>query len=135
MSPFVRHYISQSTLRALLKTQFNFEIPDIDLSRVQGNITKATGRINAMVRGALAADENLIPEVQDRRSPAVPNKTDEPPKRKGRGPLTDQEVEDAIGPLLDYFNDTFRVLNETLSTEGERLCVFCGGRRWELMLF
>ncbi|KAM0747772.1 hypothetical protein T439DRAFT_304877 [Meredithblackwellia eburnea MCA 4105] len=124
MSPFIRHYLSQSTLKALVKTQFNFEIPDIDLSRVQGNITKATGKINAYVRGALAQDENalLIPSVEEYRqgqqgASVAATQQESMIKRKVKGPLTDQEVEDAIGPLLDYFNDTFRVLNETLSAE------------------
>ncbi|KAK4701807.1 hypothetical protein P7C70_g4424, partial [Phenoliferia sp. Uapishka_3] len=126
MSPFIRHYLSQSTLKTLLKTQFNFEIPDIDLSRVSGNITKATGKMTALVRGALTTDDSqlLIPSVEEYRSPpsqASARPVEPQQKKKGRGPLTDNEIEDAIGPLLDYFNDTFRVLNETLSAEAWEL--------------
>lgn len=116
MSPFVRHYISQPVLRALVKTQFNF---DIDLDRVRDDFSKATGKINALVRDALnTREQQLIPDVESHRNPGpqVPQKPGE--KKKGRGPLTDEEIEDAIGPLFDYFNVTFAVLSATLSPDG-----------------
>lgn len=89
---------------------------------MQGNITKATGKMTALVRGALTTDDSalLIPSVEEYHAPsqAAPTRAAEAARKRGRGPLTDNEIEDAIGPLLDYFNDTFRVLNETLSADG-----------------
>ena len=44
MSPFVRHYLSMNTLKALVKTSYNF---DIDLERVRGEYNKVSGKLNA----------------------------------------------------------------------------------------
>ncbi|KAI5481227.1 C2 domain protein [Pseudohyphozyma bogoriensis] len=128
MSPFVRNYISQHTLKGLVKKSYNF---DIDLDRVRGDLTKATGKINALVREALTVnqDRELIPDVHDYRNRVEAQKVGE--KRKVRVPLTDAEIEDAIGPLFDYFNDTFRVLATTLSTEAWELV---SSRLWKDIL-
>lgn len=118
MSPFVRHYLSQSTLRALLKTSYNF---DIDLDRVRGDFNKVSGKLNAYVRDALSntnPNTPLIPPVED-YSPHPQQSAPKGEKKKGRGPLTDQEIEDAIGDLFDYFNETFGTLKENLSQEGK----------------
>ena len=39
-------------------------------------------------------------------------------KKKGKGPLTDLEIENAIGDLLDYFEVTFATLKESLTPDG-----------------
>lgn len=118
MSPFVRHYLSQNTLKALVKTSFKL---DIDLDKVRGDITKVSGKLNAYVRDALNSNNNgnLIPPVYDEFNPAPVPLVKEGSRKKGKGPLTDQEIEDAIGDLFDYFNETFGTLQENLSQEGE----------------
>jgi hypothetical protein len=113
MLPFVRNYLSLNTLKGLIKTSYNF---DIDLERVRGDFNKVSGKLNAYVRDALSNTTSpLIPPVEDYS--ALPAAKVE--KKKGRGPLTDQEIEDAIGDLFDYFNETFGTLKEYLSQEGE----------------
>lgn len=105
-----------TTLKALVKTSYNF---DIDLDRVRGEYNKVSGKLNAYVRDALSSNSSpVIPPVEDEFAPPpVPQKGE---KKKGRGPLTDQEIEDAIGDLFDYFNETFGTLKENLSQEGAR---------------
>lgn len=118
MSPFVRHYISHSTLKALVKTSYNF---DIDLDKVRGDLGKVSSKVNAYVRDAISGPNYTIPPVQEESSNTAGQAPVSPAvdKRKGRGPLTDLEIEDAIGDLFDYFNDTFGTLKENLSQEGE----------------
>ncbi|SCZ94445.1 BZ3500_MvSof-1268-A1-R1_Chr12-2g03904 [Microbotryum saponariae] len=114
MSPFVRHYISRNTLKALVKTSYNF---DIDLDKVRGDVVKVGGKLNAYVRDAINGPSYTIPPVEEyghNETTASPSE-----KKKGRGPLTDLEIEDAIGDLFDYFNDTFGTLKTSLSQDGE----------------
>ena len=126
MSPFVRHYISHTTLKALVKTSYNF---DIDLDKVRGDLGKVSSKVNAYVRDAISGPNYTIPPVQEELglaagAPAPASPAQE--KKKGRGPLTDLEIEDAIGDLFDYFNDTFGTLKENLSQEGEYLMFGAG---------
>lgn len=115
MSPFIRHYLSLATLHSLVKTSYNF---DIDLERVRGDFNKVSGKLNAFVRDAISQNSSpVIPPVRDFDAPASPT-IQTTVKRKGKGPLTDQEIEDAIGDLFDYFNVTFATLMQNLSTEG-----------------
>lgn len=122
MSPFVRHYISQTTLKALVKTSYNF---DIDLDKVRGDLGKVGGKLNAYVRDAISGPSYVIPPVNEfhntQGGPVSLTAAEKMEKKKGRGPLTDLEIEDAIGDLFDYFNDTFGTLKENLSSEGELL--------------
>jgi hypothetical protein len=130
MSPFVRHYISQTTLKALVKTSYNF---DIDLDKVRGDLGQIGGKLNAYVRDAISGPSHVIPPVEGYgQPPPLPDKAE---KKKGRGPLTDLEIEDAIGDLFDYFNVTFGTLKENLSQNGELAWCFSGFSRANLLMF
>ncbi|SCV73141.1 BQ2448_7066 [Microbotryum intermedium] len=126
MSPFVRHYISRNTLKALVKTSYNF---DIDLDKVRGDVAKVGGKLNAYVRDAISGPSYTIPPVEEyghNEATASPSE-----KKKGRGPLTDLEIEDAIGDLFDYFNDTFGTLKASLSQDAWNLVI---SRLWKDIL-
>lgn len=115
MSPFVRHYLSTTTLRSLTK------LPgfDIDLDKVRGDIQKVGGKFNAFVRDAIKSQSApVIPPVRDYTilPPGIgPPSTD---KKKGREVLTDQQIEDPLGDLFDYFENTLGVLKISLSHQG-----------------
>ena len=122
MSPFVRHYISHQNLRSLLKSGA-YNLPDLD--KVRGNLDKGVRNLNAYVRDALAASTNssspslLIPPVEDPNAPTPITLERLEQRKKGKGPLTDLEIENAIGDLLDYFEVTFAVLKESLTPDGK----------------
>lgn len=127
MSPFVRHYISHQNLRSLLKTgAYN-----LDLEKVRGNLDKRVRNLNAYVRDALAASTSsntstlLIPPVEDPNAPTAVTLERLEQRKKGKGPLTDIEIENAIGDLLDYFEVTFATLKESLTPDGACSCRSC----------
>lgn len=121
MSPFVRHYISHSNLKSLLNTS-RYNLPDLD--KVRGNLDKGVRNLNAYVRDALASSTNsatgtlMIPPVHDPNAPSSVTLERLEQKKKGKGPLTDLEIENAIGDLLDYFEITFATLKESLTPDG-----------------
>ncbi|GAA5911391.1 uncharacterized protein JCM6883_000082 [Sporobolomyces salmoneus] len=124
MSPFVRHYISHSNLKSLLNTS-RYNLPDLD--RVRGNLDKGVRNLNAYVRDALASSTNsatgtlMIPPVHDPNAPSTVTLERLEQKKKGKGPLTDIEIENAIGDLLDYFEVTFATLKESLTPDAWHL--------------
>ncbi|GAA6019542.1 hypothetical protein JCM10207_003737 [Rhodosporidiobolus poonsookiae] len=134
MSPFVRHYISQQNLRSLLKLG-TYNLPDLD--KVRGNLDKGVNRLNLFVRDALAASTNsststlLIPPVADPNAPTAVTLERLEQKKKGKGPLTDLEIENAIGDLLDYFEVTFATLKESLTPDAWQLVI---NRLWKEIL-
>ncbi|KAK4052310.1 hypothetical protein OIO90_004391 [Microbotryomycetes sp. JL221] len=138
MSPFVRHYISHSTLKALVKTSYNF---DIDLDKVKGDVVKVGGKLNAYVRDAISGPSHTIPpapEWDEHGNVVTPNSpsvgsgvSTMNDKKKGRAALTDLQIEDAIGDLFDYFNETFGTLKENLSQDAWELVI---GRLWKEIL-
>lgn len=145
MTPFVRHYLSRSTIRQLVKQGFaGFEInvPDIDFEKVRGGITNVGGKLNAMMRDLTSGDKAMmIPPVEEPGARAraeaadaasTSSSTNSPALRKKvRGPLTDLEIEDAVGPLLDYFSETFPTLKESLSSSAWDLVMH---RLWKEIL-
>ncbi|GAA5930579.1 uncharacterized protein JCM15063_002403 [Sporobolomyces koalae] len=124
MSPFVRHYISHSNLKSLLNTS-RYNLPDLD--KVRGNLDKGVRNLNAYVRDALASSTNtatntlMIPPVHDPNAPSTVTLERNEQKKKGKGPLTDLEIENAIGDLLDYFDVTFATLKESLTPDAWHL--------------
>jgi hypothetical protein len=84
---------------------------------------KVGGKLNAYVRDAISGPSYVIPPVNEyhgtQGGPVSLTAAEKMEKKKGRGPLTDLEIEDAIGDLFDYFNDTFGTLKQNLSSEGE----------------
>lgn len=121
MTPFVRHYISHQNLRSLLKTG-TYNLPDLD--KVRGNLDKGVRNLNSFVRDALASSTNsnssslLIPPVADPHAPTPVTLARLEQTKKGKGPLTDLEIENAIGELLEYFEASFPVLKESLADDG-----------------
>ncbi|KAG0666349.1 hypothetical protein C6P46_004917 [Rhodotorula mucilaginosa] len=111
-------------LRSLLKSGA-YNLPDLD--KVRGNLDKGVRNLNAYVRDALAASTNssspslLIPPVEDPNAPTPITLERLEQRKKGKGPLTDLEIENAIGDLLDYFEVTFAVLKESLTPDAWNL--------------
>ncbi|GJN93965.1 hypothetical protein Rhopal_007026-T1 [Rhodotorula paludigena] len=124
MTPFVRHYISHQNLRSLLKTG-TYNLPDLD--KVRGNLDKGVRNLNSFVRDALASSTNsnsaslLIPPVADPHAPTPVTLARLEQTKKGKGPLTDLEIENAIGELLEYFEASFPVLKESLADDAWQL--------------
>lgn len=118
MSPFIRHYISLNSLQTLVKPGYNFDF-DIDLVRARGEFNKVSGKLNAFVRDAISQNSTpTIPPVRE-FEPSSPVVASLSTNKKKKGPLTDQEIENAIGDLFDYFNVTFGTLMQNLSEEGQ----------------
>ncbi|MCO5558041.1 hypothetical protein L7F22_011616 [Adiantum nelumboides] len=101
MSIFIRQCLSRSVLKSLVRT-----------SGI--NLDKALGNVKALYAQALAhtsANASVIPPVDA-----------EAPKKQRPQQLTDQEIEEAILPLLDYLDETLGTLKGSLS-ESEALLV------------
>ncbi|GAA5827609.1 hypothetical protein JCM11251_001755 [Rhodosporidiobolus azoricus] len=134
MSPFVRHYISHQNLRNLLQLG-KYNLPDLE--KVRGNLDKGVKQLNVLVRDAFAASTNsststlMIPPVHDPNAPSEVTLERLEQRKKGKGPLTDLEIEDAIGALLDYFGDTFPTLRESLTPAAWQLVI---NRLWKDIL-
>lgn len=69
---------------------------------------EALNKIQAAYRSAMSQSENLIPAVKERNHSKISQK------------LTDVQIESAIGPLLDYFDDNLQVLSGSLSATNLR---------------
>ncbi|UZJ54161.1 hypothetical protein CBS101457_003481 [Exobasidium rhododendri] len=101
MSIFIRQCLSRSVLKSLVKT-----------SGI--NLDKALGNVKALYAQALASTNvngSMIPPVEA-----------EMPKKQRFQQLTDQEIEAAILPLLDYLDECLGTLKSSLS-ETESLLV------------
>lgn len=94
MSIFIRQCLSRSVLKSLVKT-----------SGI--NLDKALGNVKALYAQALAstsASASAIPPVES-----------EAPKKQRPAVLTDEEIELAIAPLLDYLHECLGTLKSSLS--------------------
>lgn len=94
MSIFIRQCLSRSVLKSLVKT-----------SGI--NIDKALGNVKALYAQALASTSSspsVIPPVES-----------EAPKKQRPAVLTDEEIEGAIAPLLDYLHECLGTLKSSLS--------------------
>jgi hypothetical protein len=101
MSIFIRQCLSRSVLKSLVRT-----------SGI--NLDKALGNVKALYAQALAStsvNSSVIPPIDA-----------EMPKRQRVQQLTDQEIEAAILPLLDYLDECLGTLKSSLS-ETESLLV------------
>jgi hypothetical protein len=101
MSIFIRQCLSRAVLKSLVKT-----------SGI--NLDKALGNVKALYAQALAStsvNASMIPPVEA-----------EMPKKQRVQQLTDQEIEAAILPLLDYLDECLGTLKSSLS-ETESLLV------------
>ncbi|KAF8603980.1 hypothetical protein BDV93DRAFT_522773 [Ceratobasidium sp. AG-I] len=94
MSPIIRHSLSRTVLRSLIKSK-----PAYDYNKAIGNVT-------ALYRSALGA----------MNEPAVPLPPEERQQlRKQNEALGDLEIEAAIAPLFDHFDVNLPVLHSNLS--------------------
>ncbi|KAG8852602.1 hypothetical protein FRB96_008601 [Tulasnella sp. 330] len=95
MGSTIRLYLSRSVLAALVKT-----------STIGYDYNKALAGMTGLYRNAIGADkaDSVIP---------LPAK-DKPNRRPEQ--LSDEQIEDAIAPLFDYFDANFQTLNSSLST-------------------
>lgn len=94
MSIYIRQCLSRSVLKSLVRT-----------SGI--NLDKALGNVKALYAQALAstsANASMIPPLEA-----------ELPKKQRPAQLTDQEIEGAIAPLLDYLHECLGTLKSSLS--------------------
>ena len=105
MAAYMREILSRATLRTLVKGR--------------RNIDRALGNVRALYASALERANGtaaLIPPVEPRRRDAA---------------LSDLEIEEAIAPLLDYFEDTLGTLKASLSENEAQLVLV---RIWKEVL-
>ncbi|CAO1632045.1 unnamed protein product [Sympodiomycopsis kandeliae] len=93
MSIFIRQCLSRSVLKSLVRT-----------SGI--NIDKALGNVKALYAQALASTS---------ATSAIPPVEAEAPKKQRPAQLTDEEIEGAIAPLLDYLHECLGTLKSSLS--------------------
>ncbi|CAO1615966.1 unnamed protein product [Parajaminaea phylloscopi] len=94
MSIFIRQCLSRSVLKSLVKT-----------SGI--NLDKALGNVKALYAQALASTST--------NATTIPPIEAEAPKKQRPVQLTDQEIEGAIAPLLDYLHECLGTLKSSLS--------------------
>lgn len=92
MSLFMRQFLSRSVVRSLVRGG------RVNLDRAIGNVKALYASAVAQANGTAA----LIPPVDERKRSAA---------------LSDQELEAAIVPLLDYFEETLGTLKSSLSED------------------
>ncbi|KAH9920869.1 uncharacterized protein BXZ73DRAFT_91884 [Epithele typhae] len=110
MTPFIHYSLSRSVLKSLVK------------STAQGSIdyNKAFGNVTALFGSALGSKD----EVQ------IPLPQSEKPRFKPEG-LTDVEIEQAIVPLFNFFDENLSTLNTYLSETTKDMVL---GRVWKDIL-
>lgn len=112
MTPFLRVCLSRSPLKKLFRG-----------TSTSGSMTASTNealnKIQAAYRSALSQSENLIPAVREKNHSKISER------------LTDVQIESAIGPLLDYFDDNLHVLSESLTPYNLRAVLL---RLWKEIL-
>lgn len=120
----IRHFLSRNVLKSLLKKGgFAFDMET--LKNVNDRIKDMNlGKVKAMFSSSYNGSE--IPPVQFSEDDGLRKSTSqhEGAKKKSAG-LTDEEIEDAIGLLFEYFEDTFALLKGTLNETCKILC--CSG--------
>ncbi|KAJ7585016.1 hypothetical protein C8J56DRAFT_829275 [Mycena floridula] len=96
MSPFIQQCLSRSVLKTLIKGGGG--TTGLDYNKALGNVT-------ALYRSAIGTASNDV---------LIPLPSGEKPRVKPEE-LTDVEIEQAILPLFDYFDDNLQTLNTHLS--------------------
>lgn len=111
ISIFVRRCLSRDTVKSLVKQ------PSIVATTAQLNLGRGMNLVKGMAASAWAAaattSEGVIPPVAS--SPSV----SAPKARKTE--LTDSDIENAISPLLDFYEQVLATLSENLSPEERTL--------------
>ena len=110
MTPFIQQSLSRPVLKTLVKST---TAGSIDYNKAFGNVT-------ALFGSALGSKE----EVQ------IPLPQSEKPRFKPEG-LTDVEIEQAILPLFNFFDDNLSTLNTYLSETTKDMVL---GRVWKEIL-
>lgn len=113
MSPMIRHFLSRNVLKSLLKKGgFSFDMETLKV--VNDRIKDINlGKVKAMF-GSSTNGGSEIPPVEFSEDESLKKGTQQEGKKKSAG-LTDAEIEDAIGLLFEYFEDTFALLKGTLN--------------------
>jgi hypothetical protein len=115
MSPMIRTSMSKSVLKGLLKKGgFMANLPtNMDAVTKQFNEKINLDKLKSLFS---QSDQSEIPPMPEQvlSAPAI-----NPADKKKRPGLNDAEIEDAIGTLFEYFEDTFALLKETLNDTGK----------------
>lgn len=122
MSPFIQQFLNRTVLRSLRKGGGYSEQVTKTIDNITANYKNwKTQRTNQ-------STDSEIPLPKDELPPPPPTAT---VVRNRNDQLTDQEIEDAIGPLFDYFDANFAVLASTL-TDTAKITVM--SRVWKEVL-
>ncbi|WWC87193.1 uncharacterized protein L201_002079 [Kwoniella dendrophila CBS 6074] len=107
MTPVLRHTLSRSSIKSVLKPNVNGTIP-LDYN-------EAIGKLSAAYRSAIGSAEYSIPPTKEERH---------------RGP-TDAEIETAIHPLFDYLDTNNHTLASSLSHDSMQMVM---AKLWKQIL-
>lgn len=123
MSPMIRQFLSRQIIKSLVKKGgFNF---DLNLKDLRINEKLKDIKLDKL-KSMFASQSNDLPEIP-------PFEGEIPTKRASKGlnestnrepGLTDVEIEEAIGPLFEYFEVNFVVVKGTLNDTGKHLLSF-----------
>jgi hypothetical protein len=127
MSPLIRQFLSPAVIRSLVKKGFNFDLTLKDLKLKDIDLRFKDLKLDRFRKmfGSSTTGSPLIPPVPE--IPPVPSTprimSDDPPasspaSKRRSAELTDTQIEDAIGLLFEYFEETFAILKGTLSDAG-----------------
>jgi hypothetical protein len=111
MTPFIRTCLSRKPLKRLFRGSAGTAVPT--------STNDAINKLQAVYRSAMSTSESLIPAVKERNHQKISQN------------LTDVQIETAIGPLLDYFDDNLQVLSGSLTHNNLRAVLL---RLWKEIL-
>lgn len=115
----IRHFLSRNVLKSLLKKGGFFDIET--LRNVNDRIKDINlEKVKAIFGSSNDGGGSEIPPVEFNTDESL-KKPQADGKKKSAG-LTDAEIEDAIGLLFEYFEDTFALLKGTLNDKC--MCLF-----------
>lgn len=132
MSPLIRQFLSRTVVRSLVKKGYSLDltlkdlkIKDIDLRLQNLKLDRFRNLFSSSSAGSASASP-LIPPVHEiaplPSAMPTPRLGEEgspaPAGKKKDAVLTDTQIEDAIGLLFEYFEETFATLKGTLSDAG-----------------
>lgn len=130
MTPVLRHTLSRSSIKSVLKPGGNALGTSLDYNEAIGKISaayrsvdynEALGKLTQAYKNAMGTPEYSIPLPPGEERPVPPAGADSSvvPASAGikRKPPTDAEIESAIHPLFDYLDANNHTLASTLSRD------------------
>jgi hypothetical protein len=130
MTPVLRHTLSRSSIKSVLKPSSNALGTSLDYNEALGKISavyrsvdynEALGKLTSVYKNAMGTPEYSIPlpPGEERAVPTAATDSSVVPISSGpkRKPPSDAEIESAIHPLFDYLDANNHTLASTLSRD------------------